>query len=358
MGGDPSMNELESKPRFRFDRSGRWSGGGQAFLRNVDHAEKRHELLRGGREAIPIIARNVPPRGHIPSGPFVLAPQNAWPWTPSFSGLAELRRVAGLRVASEILFRRAIGVMRISSSIPPINPNSSPVIHNVLDMGFEHDFAESSSTPFTEGAAGAFITLGSMNSYRNLVTLIGGYRRYRAAGGRRRLWIAGPQGSIGARREIEIAGRDVDGLTIHWRSISRAECLSALRNAAAVVLPSKIESSPVAALEAAVSNPNVVLSRIVGHVEILSEYGRVPHQCLFDPNSAADIHDALVVAEDHVDRGTGLLAECNAALSNADTREDARVSWGDRVERWLRCLDVPELGHPHGLKAPLPSERS
>lgn len=323
---------------FRFDRSGRWSGGGQVFLRNVEHAELRHELLRGGVGEIPVIARNVPPRGVIPKGPFILAPQNAWPWTPTFAGLTELRRITALRLASEIFLRRANGVMRISSSIPSINPNSSPVIHNVLDTGFDEALVESSNVPVPELARGAFVTLGSVNSYRNLVNLVRGYKRYREAGGVRRLWIAGPPGSAGARGEIELAAEATTGVTIRWQALRRAECLAVLRAAAAVVLPSRVEASPVAALEAAASNVNVILSRIVGHTEILSEYGAVPRDCLFDPISPDDIARTLGIAEAQADAASGALTACHDALTNVRLREGARVSWGDHVAGWLGRL--------------------
>lgn len=336
-----------SAPTYRVDRSGRWSGGGQVFLRNVEHAEKRHDLLRGDEGSIPLIARNVPPRGAVPKGPFILAPQNAWPWTPTFSGFSELRRVAGLRFASEVFLRRAIGVMRISSSIPAINPNSSPVIHNVLDTGFEEALNESSDAAVPELAVGAFVSLGSVNSYRNLVNLIRGYKQYREAGGSRRLWIAGPPGSSGARREIELAAGTTSGVTIRWQSLSRPECLAVLRAAAAVVLPSKVEASPVAALEAAASTPNVVLSRIIGHTEILCEYGAVPRDCLFDPYSPADISNALAIAEARADAATGPLVGCHEALTDNRLRENARVSWGDRIASWLRALPPAPTSSPN-----------
>lgn len=334
---------IRPTPVYRFDRSGRWSGGGQVFLRNVEHAEQRHEVLRGGPRAIPIIARNVP-AGALPKGPFVLAPQNAWPWTPSFAGLAELRRLAGLRLASEYYFRRAMGVMRISSSIPAINTNSSPVIHNVLDAGFEEALTVSWSTPVPKSVHGAFVSLGSVNSYRNLVNLIRGYGLYRKEGGSRQLWIAGPTGAVKARQEIERVVRATDGVTVLWQPLSRPECLAVFRTASAVILPSKVEASPVAALEAAASNPNLVLSRIVGHIEILSEYGAVPRDSLFDPESPSDVAEKLGVAENNADGGDNLFADCHAALTNRHVREGARVSWGDRVARWLSTCapDQPE----------------
>lgn len=337
MRGKP-VSGSSAATSYRFDRSGRWSGGGHAFLRNVEHAEGRHAILRGGDDAVPIIARNLPAGGHIPRGPFVLAPQNAWPWAPTFTGLAELGRLAVLRAASEFFLRRAVGVIRISSAIPAISHTSSPVIHNVLDMGFEEDLIASQSSTVDEAAVGAFVSIGSINSYRNLVTTIDGFQRYRAAGGNRRLWIAGAAGSEGARREVERAAQGTEGVTIRWKAFERADCLAALRAAAAVILPSKVEASPVSALEAAAANPNVVASRIIGHVELLSAYGRVPDNCLFDPASPAHLAELLNIAEANADAGAGLLSECHATLGDPEQREAARIEWGNRVAHWLQTL--------------------
>lgn len=345
-------NSRTTPPSYRFDRSGRWSGGGQVFLQNVEHAEQRHSLLRGAEGAIPIIARNVPPNGKLPSRPFVLAPQNAWPWAPSFNGAAELGRIAGLRVASELFMRMASAVMRISSAIPSINRNSSPVIHNVLDTGFESDLIASQPLTVEDEAVGAFVSVGSINSYRNIVNMINGYRRYRANGGRRRLWIAGSPGSANSRNEIERFASGTEGLIVRWRSLERPECLAALRSAAAVILPSKVEASPVSALEAAACNPNVVVSRIIGHVEVLSEYGRVPEGCLFDPTSPAHLADILAAADVAADSRTGPLADCHAVLIDPAERETARVSWGDRVTDWLQTLNLSAPPVRYGKSVP------
>lgn len=283
----------------------------------------------------------------MPAGPFVLAPQNAWPWAPSFTGAAELGRLVGLRLASELFIRRATAVLRISSAIPATNRNTSPVIHNVLDVGFERDLRKSHSVEVDIEAANAFVSVGSINSYRNLVNTIRGYRRYRAAGGTRRLWLAGPPGSASSRKQIERAVDGAEDITIRWRSLSRPECLAVLRSAAAVILPSRVEASPVAALEAAASNPNVVVSRIVGHVEVLSEYGRIPESCLFDPSSPAHLADILAGAEARADAGTGPLACCHAILTDPGEREAARVSWGDRIADWLRTIEPSPTRRRH-----------
>jgi len=243
--------------------------------------------------------------------------------------------------------------MRISSSIPAINANSSPVIHNVLDTGFEGALESSWTATVPESLAGAFVCLGSVNSYRNIVNLIRGYRRYRDAGGTRRLWIAGPPGARRPREQIEHVAASTTGVTIIWRSLSRPECLAALRSASAVVLPSKVEASPVAALEAAAANTNVVLSRIVGHTEILSEYGAVPRECLFDPHSPADIAQALQVAE----TGTRPISTCHAVLADPNQREDARISWGDRVANWLHVLNESASQNGGGFRPrPVPDK--
>lgn len=331
MGGDSAMTG--DQQRYSFDHSGRWSGGAHGFLRIVDHAEQRQPILRGGADAIPIIPRNVPLSKSRRSGPFVLAPQNAWPWTPSFAGGSELRRVVGLRLASEYYLRRAVGVLRVSGAIPEINPNTSPVIHHVLDSGFESALVESSQCR-VDDAEGKIVSIGSLHSYRNLANLVLGFRRYREQGGRRELWLAGPPGSAAAARALDQAVNATQGVKVRREALSRTECLSALRSAAAVVLPSRVEASPVSALEAVSCTPNVVLSRIVGHQEILAEYGPVGQHALFDPKSPQSIARTLANAE------TEPFAAGHSSLASEDVREDARISWGRRVAEWLASLTL------------------
>lgn len=322
---------------YRFDTSGVWSGGGQALLRNVEHAQQRHALLRGGGKEIPVIARNIPTKGSQPHGPYVIAPQNAWPWTPTFVGASELRRVVGLRLVGGLYLRRALGVMRLSSAVPATYRQASPVIHNVLDTGFEKTLQ--AATSIVPEAAGNFVSLGSIHSYRNLANLIAGYRRYREDGGKHRLWIAGAPGSQVAVRQVSRAAEGVDGLTITWSSVDRMVCVAAFRTAAAVVFPSRVEMSPVSVLEAAACTPNVVLSRIVGHQEILSEYAQPPDSAFFETESPGSIAAALARAELHAKQGSGELEACHTTLSDPILREQARVRWGDRVAEWLGTLD-------------------
>ena len=138
-----------SGPRFHVDASGRWSGGGRAFLENARRAADRHPVLtmESTSGTVPLIPRNVPASASGRRRPYVLAPQNAWPWTPVAVGLEEVARVARLRVASELFLRRAAAVLRINATIPsPLPPErTSPVLHNVLDPHFEEALAASST---------------------------------------------------------------------------------------------------------------------------------------------------------------------------------------------------------------------
>ena len=128
-----------SRPvRFRLLEDGRWSGGGSVLLENAREARERHPVLQGDSDAVPIMARNVPPMGKIPSQPFVLAPQNAWVWTPVATGLKERALVTGLRAGTWAMYRRAGAFIRISEAVPPGTTGpTSKVLHNVLDRGFE-----------------------------------------------------------------------------------------------------------------------------------------------------------------------------------------------------------------------------
>lgn len=317
---------------YYFDKRGQWSGGGNAFLNNVAHAERRHSILRGGPGSIPIFPRNVPVRSARTSRKFILAPQNAWAWAPRSRGLQEFKFVTGLRVASSYYMRRAQGLLRISGSIPSAKGRpTSPVIHNVLDPTFEEALIESNQVR-VPAAEGKLVSIGSGHSYRNLVNLIKGYRSYRAAGGKLDLWIAGPSGSNRARSDAMRAAEGMDGVTFGKGRLSRGECLAAFRSAAGVVLPSLVEASPLAVLEAASVNPRLVVSDITGHREILADYGSVSPQAFFDPFTPELIAEGLHRAS------SGLVELPHSMLSRPEVRENARDTWGKDVAAWLAEL--------------------
>lgn len=325
---------MTSSMQFFFDETGRWSGGGEAFLNNARHAAERHSILSGSRSAedMPIIARNIPAASQRRVTRYVLAPQNAWPWFPVSNGPREMALVGQLRVGSELYLRRASAVMRISSAIPPRKPEpfTSPVIHNVLDTGFEAALAESSElVVHVDG----FISIGSGYSYRNLRSLISGYRLYREAGGRTPLLITGPPGGRHASRSVEHGATETEGLSIEWRSRSRAECLALMRGADAVVLPSLVEASPLSALEACAVNPRVLMSDIPGHREIFHRYGAPDHaRAFFDPGIPSEIASSLMASTDQTVSGL------HETLKSPSAREVYRKEWGTTLVNWLSLI--------------------
>jgi len=317
---------------YYFDRRGQWSGGGQALLNNAAHAEKRHPILQGGNNAIPIIPRNVPVKGARAARDFVLMPQNALAWSPRFRGFREFAFLAGLRISTEYYTRRANGIVRISGSVPALErPSVSPVIHNVLDTTFEEAVAKSIRLD-VDDASGKIVCIGSGHSYKNLVNLIRGYEIYRESGGNLQLWIAGPPGSPRTRSDVERAASRVAGVTLTWRRVSREVCLAAFRSAAGVVFPSLVEASPVTVLEAAALNTNLIASDIIGHRGILGEYGNVPGRAFFDPTS----DEAIAVALSNISSECAL--EPHRQLILPDIRESARVAWGDQIAGWVAAL--------------------
>lgn len=318
---------------FFVDGTGSWSGGGQAFLSNARYAAERHSILRGdGPGSVPIIPRNIPARSSRTPGKFVLAPQNAWPWVPSARGLGEYSRLAILRVGSEYYARKAHAILRISSTIPPggLGVATSPVIHNVLDRGFE-DALQQSETESIRDAKGALVSIGSVYSYRNFTRLVDGYLSYRDAGGDLPLFIAGPPSNKKVVRQLDSVAARHPQIRTRWGSMSRSRCLAAMRDAACVVLPSLVEASPFSALEAVAMNPNVLLSQIAGNDEILRPFGHPNGDALFDPRSPSAIADAL-------GRDYSQAFSCHNALKEPQRREHERERWALSIADWLHTL--------------------
>src|SRR5699024_2265315 len=134
---------------------------------------------------------------------------------------------------------------------------------------------------------GHIVSIGSGYSYRNLPGLLAGYREYRARGGTTPLLIAGPSGSASAVKDAHAAARGLSDVTFVWESVPRTQCLAAMREAAAVILPSRVEASPLTALEACATSPRVVLADIIGNREVLAGYGSSPEAeaAFADPTS-------------------------------------------------------------------------
>lgn len=320
--------------RYHFDESGRWSGGGRAFLNNAAHAAARHKILSGDQASIPIVSRNFPQPQLIHSGRFVIVPQNAWPWYPVARTGNELARVAALRAASVISMHRALAVGRISSAIPAWNSRItfSPIIHNVLDTEFEKTVARLSGKARAE-AAGSFVYIGSSHAYKNVDRLALAYRLYREGGGTRGLFLAGPLSSAKSVSRIAAMLERVPGVTISFGdSLSRADALASMRDAHAVILPSIAEASPLTALEAAWANPHVVMSDIPGHREIFGFDHTPPHDAFFNVRDAGSLAQRLWSVENSP------LTEIHSALSSAAYRERARIAWGNSIAEWISSI--------------------
>ena len=326
-------------PRFHVDSSGRWSGGGLAFLENAQAAAARHPVLTMQQTptSTPLIPRNVPTPASRRLRPYVLAPQNAWPWTPVALGLNEIARVWTLRAASEQFLRRAAAVLRISEAIPSRRPHqrSSPVLHNVLDPHFEE--ALTASSRLDSPWPGAVVSIGSAYSFRNVPTLVRAYTHYREAGGRAPLVVAGPKGSAAAARAAARVAEGVEGVTLVWDAVPRPTVLAAFREAAAVVLPSRVEASSFTTLEALTMTPRVALGDIVGNHGILTRYAPTDGcQSVFvDPNDPVAMSVAIRTAESGGGGGAW-----HAELQEQSVRAEARRAWGDELAEWLESLDL------------------
>ena len=264
--------------------AGGWSGGGQAFLSNAAFARERHPVLQGSDVDVPLIPRNVPIQlGQ--SRPYLLAPQNAWPWHPVARGAREVWTIARLRAASEWFALRSEGVLRISSAIPSRRAWSpvSPVLHNVLDQGFDEALDQSPLAPVAE-VDEAFVSIGSVHTYRNLPVLLEAFGRYRRSGGTSGLVLVGALGGSTVARQVEATARRTPHVTLVPGPVERAEALRLLADARAVILPSRVEASPLSVLEAVVLNQQVILSDIVGHRGIMQVndarggHGRAPRR--------------------------------------------------------------------------------
>ncbi|SNC61733.1 Glycosyltransferase involved in cell wall bisynthesis [Kytococcus aerolatus] len=320
--------------RFEFVSDGAWSGGGGAYFNNVAHAAARHSILAGGPGAIPVFPRNVPHGRNLPET-YLLAPQNAWPWAIRGAAKSELRRVLLLRAASEWHMRRASAIHRISGAIPTLGDPAkySPVMHNPLDTGFEEALAasEDESVPV---ARGRFVAIGSLNSYRNVSTLFEGYRRYREGGGTHGLYVAGPPKAPEVLRCLQAQAQGIPDLEFHPGALSRPVALAALREAHAVVIPSRVEASPFSVLEAVSLQPRVIPSAALGVREILLRLKTADDEAFFDPDSPAALARALWTPPD-------VSADWHRALRTHAQREQERLVWGDELARWLESLEIP-----------------
>lgn len=323
--------------RFYFDDAGVFSGGGQAVLANCHFAAERHPIMQGSAASgdAPFFMRNVPPAGERRGRRYVWGPQNALPWSGRAVGLKERLIVTRLRVASEVFGRRAAAQFRTSSVIPVLNKVCSPVLHNVLDPGFD-DAATSSVDSTFEPAVGRIVSIGSGHSYRNLAGLLDGYARYRQEGGRSGLFIGGTAGSGRAQEIVRQRVATLPDVVVRWGGMPRPQFLATLRDAAVVVLPSLVEASPLTPLEACAMTPRVVMSDIVAHHEVLAPFGdaaETGQAAFFDTRNVSSLARALRDAE-----AGGAATTWHHQLSSAERRTQAREAWAQTLADWLSSV--------------------
>lgn len=329
-----------SATKFEFQTEGRWSGGGNAFLDNARLAMRmRPDVFDSSESAIPIIARNHP--AERPRGPFILAPQNAWPYGPPYTTGSGLAKWAGLKAATKYWTVRANAVIRISEAIPNAGRKVSPVIHNVLDEGFEQSLDASltlNSNRILDETQGQIVSIGSINGYRNFGRLIAGFEHYRRSGGTRELHLIG-NGSKALITKLMSQADQVGGVRIHVGAFDRAECLAINRGAHAVVLPSLVEASPFTVLEALAVSANVLVSEIPGNVGIVKNHGEFDVRAKFDPQHSTSIGDALLRSDEG--ELSGVL---NSVVSLRESRISDRAWWVDQIASWLQTLDFQTDG--------------
>ena len=308
---------MSAQAEFYVPTGGGWSGGGKAVLDCFRFAAERHPQISFERGAIDIVNRNFPPKRT--RKPFILIPQNAWPWDGPRYGAQEFARVAALRVASEIAMRRATGVIRAGGSIPRRGRCAPGLLPNPLDPGFERALEDSLAIcpPVDEPY---LVSVGSFNSYRGFEQLLAAYRRYRSSGADLALHLVGGGNPRYAAR-IKGLCQDLPGVTIHFGGASRPECLAWLRHAAAAVLPSHVETSPMSLLEALAVQPRVIASEIAGHRDIVPE--GTPHPEYYAVTDSEQLARRLPTSAES--------RELSHPLAEQEVREAGR-------ERWSRLL--------------------
>lgn len=319
------------------DNSGEWSGGGAAFLKNWAWAVESEAIDKTITRNTSLIARNIP-TARLPKRPYIVAPQNAWPWQPRHSTAQEAARLYAMRVLSYAYGRCSFGQLRISEAIPAFfqDVRTSPVIHNVLDPGFEDAARTSLHLDPLPYSRGAIVSIGSFNTYRNLENLVLAYHRYRANGGNRGMVIAGsPSNSRVVCGITELANRlPTDGITLYCQSIPRARAIASMAAASVVILPSLVEASPLTLLEAAWANPNCIYSGIPGHIGLVRGYLEAGAQH-FDPMSLESMTAAILSADT-----TTNLTDLHGMLRTSGLIRHYRTSWALSIKSWLQDLAI------------------
>lgn len=293
------------------------------MLRNFEYAAARNPDLSMEAGRVSVIGRNF--AGRSIDGPFVLVPQNAWPWCGPRLGLREHGKLALLRRLSERSMRRAVGVIRVGPSIPAIGNVHPRLLPNPLDLGFEEAWTAAPRAS-VEGEP-YFISVGSMNSYRGLETLVGAFRRYRLDSGRVGLRIVG-SGNRRYSERIRRLAKEVPALTFEERSLERADVLALMRDSRMAILPSHVEASPLSLLEALAVSPHVAASDIPGHRAIVPD--GTDHPSYFEPTSELGL--ATLMHESEAARGGRTRP---SVLASRPFRSKERERWSDALAEAL-----------------------
>jgi glycosyltransferase involved in cell wall biosynthesis len=293
---------------YFFSDSGNWSGGGKVVLNNLRLlTEERPDLFSGRGRPIELVLRNWA-RPATLIRPFALMPQNAWAWTRIAGATSELARLVKLRAASEISYARARSIVRISGAIPAgQRTKTSPVIHNTLDREFDSAlFASEASAPIY---GSPFVAFSGSASYKGAASLLAGFDAYRAHGGSRDLIVVGLDPTSYRQPHVHALPR-----------VDRVTALSLMRQAEAVILPSLIEASPITMLEAMATNPRIIASRIVAHIELASIHDADIDW--FDPRDEQQLALALSRSDE-----LGASSNAEGALASESARARFRQIW-------------------------------
>lgn len=317
---------MTGTPTYVVATRGDWSGGGSAVLDNFAHAVARHQRLSFDGLGVMVISRNFP--NLRPRGGYVLIPQNAWPWAGPKRGAQERAKLTGMRIASEVAMRAAIGVIRLGPSIPDIGRSHESFLPNPLDPGFE-DAVAGIDRAAPPASSPYFATIGSLNSYRGVETVLDAYLQYRQQGGRTSLAIAGGGREHYVARIRQRAER-LPGVELRCRRLPRRECVATLHGARMAVLPSHVEASPISLLEALAVQRNVAASAVPGHAAIVPPETAPPRY--FKHSDPSTLTRLMHEADKNVGAGT------DHPLSSGDFREAERGRWGATLMRMLDRL--------------------
>jgi glycosyltransferase involved in cell wall biosynthesis len=211
------------------------------------------------------------------------------------------------------MFQRAAGVIfnaegeRVLARAMHLAATKSAVV----GMGGELPAESKSALPEVPERAPALLYLGRRSVPKGFTDLCNMFAEYRRQGGRMELWVAGKGDAIPAGSE---GVRDLGFL-------SEAQKWETLRKAAALVMPSRLESFSIALLEAlAVGTPGLVNSRCAvtrGHVEA----GR----CGLHYAGTAEFVEAVLLLEQR--------ADVRQALGENGRRYVAEnFAWSRRIE--------------------------